>query len=327
MYKILLTALLIAFFAGCSAPKPKTPPTWYTSPPQDFNYFYAVGAADEEIKARNIAILSLRELLAKEMSNAFAKENHKLGTLEKNEQMQLSQSAKHIANTLSMRNVELEKSEKYDTATLVLVKIARKDIFEMAQKASKKKFDTLQKSYDNLQTKKAVVQYDQLSKLLQEYDTLASYAQLMESSISTYRADKDFLLLKQIKKSYNTLQSEITFYVLSDANSIAFIQTIKDAITKTGLEISKKSTSKEALTLLMTSQTEQSMDYSFMKSKSLIQFKVYDKEKNEIASRQHTIVGKSRKDYLDAKIQSAKSLQAVIHKIGIFDTLGLQEKK
>ena len=327
MYKTLLVALLIAFFAGCSAPKPKTPPTWYTSPPQDFNYFYAVGAADEEIKARNIAILSLRELLAKEMITAFNDPNHKLGALQKSEQAQLAQSAKHLANTISMRNVELEKSEQYDGYTLVLVKIARKGIFDAMQKASSNKFDTLQEKYKDLQTKKAIEQYSELATLLDEYNTLATYAQLKESSISTYRADKEFLLLKSIKERYETLRSSISFYVLSDANSIAFIQTIKDAITKTGLEISKKPKSKEALTLLMTSQTEQSMDYSFMKSKSLIQFKVYDVEKNEIASRQHTVIGKSRKDYLDAKIQSAKSLQGVIHKIGVFDTLGLKDKK
>lgn len=327
MYKTLLIALLVAFFAGCSAPKPKTPPTWYTSPPHDFNYFYAVGASDEEMKARNIAILSLRELLAKEMITAFESPKHKLGTLNKSEQAQLTQSAKHIANTLSMRSVELDRSEQYDGYTLVLVKIARKDIFDAMQKASQNKFEHLKNNYEALQNKKSIEQYAELATLLDEYYPLASYAQLKESSISTYRADEEFLLLKKIKENYTTLRSNISFYVLSDANSIAFIKTIKDAITKTGLEISKKPKSKEALTLLMTSQTEQSMDYSFMKSKSLVQFKVYDIEKNEIASRQHTVVGKSRKDYLDAKIQSAKSLQAVIHKIGIFDTLGLKDKK
>jgi hypothetical protein len=327
MYKTLLIALLVAFFAGCSAPKPKTPPTWYTSPPQDFNYFYAVGASDEEMKARNIAILSLRELLAKEMVTAFHDPSHKLGSLEKSEQVQLAQNAKHIANTLSMRNVVLDKSELYDGHTLVLVKVARKDIFDAMQQASQTKFEALESSYKALDGKKTIEQYSALATLLNEYYPLASYAQLKESSISTYRADKEFLLLKNIKERYENLRSDISFYVLSDANSIAFIKTIKDAITKTGLEISKKPKSKEALTLLMTSQTEQSMDYSFMKSKSLIQFKLYDIQKNEIASRQHTVIGKSRKDYLDAKIQSAKSLQAVINKIGIFGTLGLEDKK
>ncbi|MCD6258483.1 MAG: hypothetical protein J7J31_02655 [Helicobacteraceae bacterium] len=327
MYKILLTALLIAFFAGCSAPKPKTPPTWYTSPPQDFNYFYAVGAADEEIKARNIAILSLRELLAKEMITAFDDPNHRLGALDKNEKAQLAQSAKHIANTLSMRNVELDKSEEYDGYTLVLVKIARKSIFDAINKASQNKFEILESKYKALESKKAIEQYSELANLLDEYHTLASSAQLKESSISTYRADKEFSLLKSIKERYEALRSNISFYVLSDANSIAFITTIKDAITKTGLEISKKPKSKEALTLLMSSITEQSMDYSFMKSKTLITFKVYDLQKNEIASRQHTIIGKSRKSYLDAKIQSAKSLQSIIHKMGIFNILGLEEKK
>ena len=59
MYKNILLALLVAFIAGCSKPKPQTVPSWYTNVPQDYKLLYAVGSSSDIDKAKKIAIMSL----------------------------------------------------------------------------------------------------------------------------------------------------------------------------------------------------------------------------------------------------------------------------
>ena len=71
MYKYLITAIIIALFAGCSAPKPATAPSWYTTLPKDFNFIYATGASSDDLKAKKQAIATLREQIKKELDGAF----------------------------------------------------------------------------------------------------------------------------------------------------------------------------------------------------------------------------------------------------------------
>ena len=327
MYRIFFAALLITFFAACSAPQPKTPPAWYTSLPQDCNYFYAVGVADEETTGYKKALNALRHTLEKEASQSFKQDQHKLALLRHNEELELLQNIQHITRTLSLRSAILESSQTYNNSVIVLVKIARKDIFDALQTRSQHRFQTLQKGYQALEGKNALEQYSQLTTLMKEYYPLASYAQLQSLSLCSDNTDKHFALLQKIKENSMRLQKDISVYVLSDANSLPFLRTIKDALRAQGLTVSKKPKTKEALTLLITSSTQQSLDYEFMQSKSLLELQIYDKAKNKLASKQHTLVGRSKKSYLDAKMQSAKSLQAIIRTNGIFNTLGINTAK
>ena len=66
--------------------------------------------------------------------------------------------------------------------------------------------------------------------------------------------------------------------------------------------------------------------YTFMVSKNLVKFTTYDDNKNKVAFRQHTFVGKSRKNHRDAKNQTAINLKSKIRKLGIFNFIGVEKK-
>jgi len=85
MYKNILLAILVAFIAGCSQPKPEKIPSWYTNVPKDYKLFYAVGASDTQDKAKKIAIASMRENLTKEVNKLFLDKNNKLQPINKDD--------------------------------------------------------------------------------------------------------------------------------------------------------------------------------------------------------------------------------------------------
>ncbi|MBU1989262.1 hypothetical protein KJ691_00810 [bacterium] len=328
LYKNILFAFIIALFAGCStAPAPKTLPDWFIAPPQHYEFFYAVGAGEDTQKAKNIAIYSLRKMLIAELNAKFQTPKHRLGFTDDETLSALLKSNEHLCKTLSMRNIKIEKAETFQGKSFVLVKLSKKAVFENIKTISEEKFLTLQKDYDKQKDEIAIQRFITLKPLAKQYAELASYAQLKELTITTYSAGDEFELLKNIKDSYAKLKSEISFYVLSDANSIPFVHSIKSSLQGEGLGISNKPKSKESLKILVTSITEDSIDYSFMQSKSLLKLTTYDRDKNEIAFRQHTFIGKSRKDYKEAKEQSALHTKSKIQKLGIFDFIGLKVAK
>ncbi len=323
MYKNIIISLIIAIFAGCSAPKPDTKPNWYLVPPKDFNNFYAVGSGADISGAKNRAIASLRENFTTELNSEFKKQNHILDDALLTE---IFKSNEYISMKLSFKNIKVEKSTKFQGETLILISIPRVGIFEQLKRMSDMKFQNVEDAYKKSENDIAIKKYIVLKPLLEEYPSLASYAAFKEYSISTYRADKEFYFLKNLRQELKELKEKISFYVLSDANSIAFTNSIKSAIKSEGLTVQSTPLSHASLKLIITSTTTDTQDYSFNKSSNLVKYNTYDINKNEVAFRQHTFIGKSRKSYSDGKRQSAVQAASKINKLGIFDFIGLKTK-
>ncbi len=323
MHKNIILALIISLIAGCSAPQPKGLPSWYTSVPQDYNYFYAVGSGADLFKAKNSAVLSLRKSLLDALNYEFEKKAHKLGDLDGPALAVLAVSNEHLCNTLSMRNTMVVKTDIADNNTIVLIQFSKEKLFKTLDAASKEKLEVSKRTYKKIENEIAVKKYIVLKQLIKEYASLASNIQLKELSISTFRANEDFLFLKNLRDELAALRSSISFYMVSDVNSIGFVKYINKSILNEGLSLSKKSSDENALLLFVTSTTQEAMDYSFMQSKNLVKFDLYENNKNAIAFKQHTFIGKSRKNYKEAKDQAAVNLDAKIHKLGVFDLIGL----
>ncbi len=323
IYRFVFVAILIAIFAGCSAPKPITKPLWYTSPPQDYQFFYATGSGETLKKAKNKAISSLRNQLNAKLDAEFTQANHPLGAISKTDLSKiLKQNAKFI-KSLPLRNIKIDKSTNFKGRFLVLIKMEKKRFFEKIEEISNPKFVAVRKQYESLQNEIAIKRFSGLNRLLKEYPILATYTQLKKNTVATYRATKEFSFLKKMNDEYNDLKARISFYILSDGNSQIFTRYIKRAIKKEGLQISKVPLSKDSLKLIIKSVSTDSQEYSFMKSSTLIKLTTYDMEKNKVSFRQHTFVGKSRKSYKEAKDQSAVYLNGKIKKFGLYDFIGL----
>lgn len=326
MYKNILIAFIIAIFAGCSAPapKPETQPSWYTSKPKDYNNFYAVASAVDGEKAKRIAMNSIRTEILSDLNAMFKKEHPILGELDENTRAEILSHNEEVCMKLSMGSATLVKSKKYKGETLVLVSIPRLELFNQVARMEADAFSTTKQAYEKINTEIAIQRYAGLKPLMLQYPTLASFIAFKEYAVSTFNAYDDYIFLKNLRTQIDELKLNISFNVLSDANSIQFAQGIKAAIEAEGFKLSSRPISKDSLKILITSVTTDSQDYSFNQSSSLVRYSTYNVNKKPIFFRQHTFVGKSRKSYKDGKRQAEIQAISSINKLGLFEFLGLK---
>jgi hypothetical protein len=324
MYKNILLATAIAFITGCSKPQPPQPPSWYTTVPTDINLYYAVGASDTIEKATKVAISSMRDSLNNELNRSFENTTHKLQPLESETIKEISEQNADISKKLSLKNIKLDRSKKFKGEELVLISISRLELFEKLKSISDAQFKRVKQEYEVNQNLIPIKRFILLESLMQNYANLASLSGYKEFLISTYSADDEFKFLKNMKNEFNELKSTINIHVLTDGNSRIFSSYIKDAINDKGLSTQNGTEAKNSLRLLITSTTLESKDYAFNQSKSLIKFTTFDKEKNEVAFRQHTFIGKSAKSYKDAKIQASNYLRKDLKRFDILDFIGIK---
>lgn len=325
MIKNILLGFLLIFFSSCKhAPEPEAIPDWYTSPPVDYDYFYVVGIGNDKEDAQNNALTNFRISLAETLDVAIRRQNHPLGYLDENVLNVLSKSNEEIANTILISDVKIEESVSFNFKTLLLLKISRQDIFKNADLASASKIATSKERYEKLSKLPDLEKYTQLKILISNFAGLSTYTQLKEICVPKFDASKDFEILKDIYESLLELRSSFTFYILSDANSIGFVNFIKEGISKESLALHSKLRDENSYKILITSKSESSIDYSFMQSKTVLKAELYDSKGLLLAKKQHTFIGKSRDSHKDAKEQAAQNLRAKISKLGFFDFIGLK---
>jgi len=327
MYKNIVLSILVVFIAACSKPKPKseTIPTWYTHIPSDYKFLYAVAKSTTIEQAKKNAIVKMRDNLSKEVNTKFSSKNHKLQPLKKEILNKIKKYNVEVANRLSFNRVKIEKSKTFKGEELVLISIPRISIFNKLKSISDVKFHRAQEVNKKALNKNAIKRFMALEIAVKEWETLASLAQYKELLISTYSANEEFIFLNDLKEEYNELKNSINFYVLTDGNSRIFSKSIKKAIEAKGLSVKNRINTKNSFKLLVTSKTIKSQNYTFNKSRNLVKLTTFDNDKNKISFRQHTFIGKSRKNYKEAKEQAAIHLDYKIKKLGIFDFIGFEK--
>lgn len=210
MYRNLLIAIIIAIFAGCSAPKPKQPPSWYTNLPKDYKNFYAVASANSQAKAKNLALHSLRKNINIELDALFKNSNNKLSPTSKRVQ-EILKSNSHLSNKLSFRSAKIEKSEVFNGETLILISISKKKIFEKVQLISDAKFNNLKREYNTNKDAIAIKRFAQIQPLMTQYAELASASAAKDIALSSYSSNANFRVLKELSDEYDRLRSTISF--------------------------------------------------------------------------------------------------------------------
>ena len=324
MYKYILAVIIIAIFIGCSAPKPEKPPVWYTSPPQDFKFFYITSSGTTQLKAKNKAFATLRAQINFDLDKAFIDKTSRLKIAQDQDIKSILKENEIFSNTLSMRGVKVEKTAVYKQEHLLLIKLSRNSIFDYVEKIAIKRLKASKSRYDKFKDKIAIKRYIGLLQEMKHYPKLASIIEAKKISLATYDTYDEFSYLNNIRSEYIKLKKSISFYILSDVNSRIFVSNIKDALIASGLTISSKPISDDSLKLFITSKTNNSQNYSFNQSKTLIKYRTYTQKKEEVAFRQHTFIGKSRKSHGEAKAQSAVHEKSKIKKLGIYNFIGFK---
>ena len=326
MYKNILLAIILIFIAGCSKPKPVQAPSWYTTVPKDDKFLYAVGTSTDKNKAKVLALISMRENLVLKVNKTFENKNHILQPLDKNSLEEIFQHNYKIANKLSFSNTKIIKSAQFKGKELVLISIPKINMFNKLKAISDAKFYRVKQENKKSLNKNVVNRFISLDKVVDSYSTLASLTAYEELLNSKYMAKNEFIFLKNMKNEYNNLKETINIYVLTDGNSRIFASSIKKAIHEKGFSTKNSIKSKNSIKLLITSNTQESQDYSFNQSKSLVKFTTLNKDKDKIAFRQHTFIGKSRRSYIDAKKHSATYLNNKLKRLGIFNFIGFTKE-
>ncbi len=324
LYRQIVLAVLIVFFAGCSAPKSYTKPQWSETEPRDLQHYYSVGEAKNLNKAKNIAVFALRRQLNETLDNSFKELHHPLFEINKARMEQIFQANEHLSKTIPMRGLKIVKTSTFKGRTLVLISLSKKDLFEYLQNRSSSIFEADKKVLESSKNLTAIQKFITIKPLLKKFATLASSAQLKKNTLQSYNPFEEFHYLKKLDTTYDHLRASISFYVLGDAASKIFTQVIKQSIKDEGLTISKRPLSDDALKIILNTTTTNTQEYTFNKSSSLVHFSTYNLQKEKVASKQHTFVGKSRKNHKDAKEQAALHMYAKTKKFGVFQFLGLQ---
>jgi len=320
MYKNIILVVFMIFIAACSTPKviikQDTLPTWYTTVPSDNKFIYSVASSDTIKQAKKIAIVNMRKSLSNEINKSFKNKN----IIEKIQKYNVE-----VANRLALNRVKLEKYETFKGKKIVLISIPRKDLFNKIKIISDIKLNRAYQAEKKALNKSAVERFIALDLAMKEWFILVSLAEYKSYLISTYNADAEFEFLNKMKKEYNILKNSINFYILTDGNSSIFSKKIKNAIKLKGLHVNSKNKSINNFKVLVTSKTEESQEYGFNQSKTLIKISIFDNNKKQIKFRQHTFIGKSKVDYKQAKEQAVIHLGYKIKKIGIFNFMGFNK--
>ena len=323
MYKYLITAIIVAIFAGCSAPKPTHAPVWYTSPPKDFNFFYSVASGKNIKHAKNKAILNLRKQIQSDIDSVFINKTTKLKIDDETYIQSILSENERLVNTMSLISLKIEKTGSFNGENLILLKLPRKSIFDKLDLIASKRLKDSKEDYSLLEKETITIKkYAILNKEMKKFSKLASIIEAKRVVLNNNNI-KEVNYLNTLYQYHLKLKNKISIYVLSDMNSRIYTKSIKDALSETGLNLSNKK-GDDALKLFITSTTENMQDYGFKKSKSLVKYSLYDSKKQRLAFRQHTFEAKSRKGYSDAKAQSAVHEKSKIKKLGIFNFLGIK---
>lgn len=326
MCKNILLSIFIIFMAGCSAPKPKAPPLWYSNLPTNSEFYYAVGTSDTVENAKEVAIASMRKNLSTEVNNEFKKATHILQPINNETLEKIFEQSFDISNKLSFEKIKLEKSKKINNTQMVLISVPRLELFEKIKPVSDALFLRMKQEYAMNTNTIAIKKFIFMDGRIDDFFKSASLTGYKKVLMHSYTPDGEFRLLKEIKGEYDYLKSTINIYVLSDENSKIFALHIKDAITQKGLNTNNSLEDDNSIKILITSSTTQSKNYDFFQSKSLVKFTTFDKEKKQIAFREHTFIGESSKDYKDAKERASMDMQANIKKLSLFNFIGIENK-
>lgn len=326
MYKNILLIIIITIIAGCSKPEPQiSPPSWYTNVPTNNELFYAAGTANTIENAKKNAIVSMRNSLNMQLNAAFKNKKYNLKNLDKNLLEDIFAYNEIVSKKISIKKITLVKSKAFNGKQIVLISILRSKLFLKLKHISNIELSRVKQEYQARRKSIAIKRFIVLDSLMLNYAKIASLAGYKKFLVPPYEEYDEFSFLNKMKDEYDSLKEHINIYILSDANSKLFALTIKSILKEKGLNTRNDMNSKNALKLLITSATGDSREYSFNRSESLIKFTTFDIKKNKISFKQHTFVGKSKKDAEDAKQHAANNLKYKIKKLGIFNFIGFKK--
>ncbi|MCF6339826.1 MAG: LPP20 family lipoprotein [Sulfurimonas sp.] len=326
MFKSILFIIIITAMTGCLRSVPKTPlPNWYTNMPKSNELYHAVGMANTIEKAKENAIISMRENLNLLVDSTFTSNKYHLKNLDKDLLEKILEYNKMVSEKISIKNITIVKSETINNNKVVLINIPKSELFLKLKFISSVELSRVKQEYQARRNPIALKRFIILDSLMQKYAKIASLAGYKKFLIPQYDEYDEFSFLNKMKAEYDNLRPFVSVCIVYDTNSKLFALTIKKLLMDKGINVVKDIKDRNSLKLFITSKSSSSKEQSLNKVKSHIKFAAFDGRKNQISFKEYTFIGKSKKDVQEAKQQIANNLKSKIEKLGISDFFSFEK--
>lgn len=303
----------VLFFLGCSAPKEPEIPQWVQEPPAaTATELYGVSVADTSEEA----VLSAAGGVAAVVLNAAAPSADR-ETADKRLRGEITSGMRQILTRLNYAKITVKERAAMGEKTAVLVAMQRSDFVAQMKQALQARSDALSPAVNAEAGTPAFARLGALGAAHETRPLLLAEILLLETvepaaDTSTYRA-----LSQKIESDYNALKFDTGITVISDANAIVYVETVKKALRSEGI----LPEGKPAGTLLLYADSQQDFAGGIYSVKTRLRIESTVKGE-KIAENQLYLQARSPEGYGDARQKTATELVKTIRNGGLFHTLG-----
>ena len=301
------------FFLACSAPKEPEVPQWVQQPPvATATELYGVSVAHTPEEAILSAAGGIASGVLEAATPAAERE-----TGDKQLRGEIISAMKQLLARLDYSRITVKERSAMGEDTAVLVTMRRSDFVSQMKQALQTRSDALSPAV-NLGTDTPA--FTRLGALGSAYETrplLLAEILLLETvdpaaETSAYRA-----LSKKIEEKYNALKFGMGITVISDANAIVYVETLKKALRSEGILPGGKPSG--TLLLYADSQQEHTGGIYSVMTRLRIESTVAGQK---IAEKELYLQARSAEGYGASRQKTAEMLAKTIRREGLFHTLG-----
>jgi len=329
-WMILLMAMAV-FFGGC-ATKQQIPivkkelPSWYLKPPQTTDKtLYATG----EGKDRKAALRDALSLLASTLSVYVESKFHSKATYNdgeiKNYELQTSNEIKSSVKKIRISNYKVLHGEEFSFERyIVLIKVDKKQLFEILKKDVDNKFANIEKAKQRAENYSTIKQFKICKDAKNSLKDIKNTLLVMQSLDDKFDANIYTDEIQSIYDDYEKLQSRVVFVIKTDKKNSDLKEVVTSALNTKLLQVVENSKSKkDTIKIYIKNTITQSKAYGFVMIRSVVLITLKDYRGNIIASNKIKFKTHSQKGYADARDKVAQKLYDMIQKDGIAKVLGL----
>ena len=321
-FLIVLIPLLLIF--GCADPKPQPVPSWITTPTQNTSEkLYGNGAGKTLLEASSQALNIIASNLYLTAHIAMEKETHPVRINGDEQTLEdVNNIIKDELGALSLVESTIEKSVVRDQNHIVLMSIKREQFFQFEKKRLDTQIDQIKTSLKEAEKLSPLKHFSLLHKAQLQREEVLAKAVLLQTIQPTFSMAPYDTYINDIDQKYNTLKATFRIQLISDATAMRFSAPIKKALSSEGFIVnSTLQKDKNTITVMLTATQKQDESNGYKTVKIRLSVSTKNSTK-KLSSALHTLSGKSRSSYEEARRQAADHLTKKIRNSDIFSVLG-----
>jgi hypothetical protein len=303
----------VLFILACAVPREPAVPEWVQHPPDaTLTELYGVSVAH----TKEEAVVSAAGGIASGVLDA-ATPLVERETPDKQLQNAIVSEMKNVLKTLNYSKITLKEQAPVGEETAVLVAMKRSDFIAQMKQRVQRQSNALSPAVN---AEAGTADFARLGALGSAHETQPLFLAdilLLETvdpaaDTAAYRT-----LSKKIEEAYNALKFGMGVTVISDANAIVYVETVKKALRSEGIAPGGKPSG----TLLLTADSQQEHAGSGYSVRTRLRIESTVKER-KLAQRELYLQARSENGYTDAHRKTAEVLRETLRKEGLFHTLG-----